>query len=192
MLQYITSAALVAGLAAAAFGADATSRADTGGKVDFRRDVAPLIRQNCIGCHGPDKQMNSFRLDRRSVAMRGGSVKVITPFNSPASRLYLRLIGTQFGTQMPPTGALNPEAIEVFRKWIDQGAEWPDDLANEVDLPAPDAKAVHMVELLRAGDVASFQKLVAEDPKNLNLRGPAGGTPSSMPFFIWMRPGWRS
>jgi len=137
----------------------------------------PLIRQNCIGCHGPTKQMNSFRLDRRSIAMRGGSVKVITPGNSPASRLYLRLIGNQFGNQMPPTGALSPEAIEVFRKWIDQGAEWPDDLAGEADLPQPDAEAVHLVDVLRSGDTAAFQKMVTESPKSLNLRGPGGSTP---------------
>jgi ankyrin repeat protein len=147
------------------------------GRVDFRRDVMPLIQQNCIGCHGPTKQMNSFRLDRRSIALRGGSVKVITPGNSPASRLYLRLIGTQFGLQMPPTGALSPEAIDVFRRWIDQGAEWPDDVAGEADLPAPDALAVRMVDVLRNGDLAAFETLAGENPKALNLRGPGGATP---------------
>ena len=102
---------------------------------------------------------------------------MITPGNSPASRLYLRLIGTQFGLQMPPTGALSPEAIDVFKRWIDQGAEWPDDLAGEADLPAPDALAVRMVEVLRSGDLTTFEKLAAEDPKRLNLRGPGGATP---------------
>ncbi len=151
--------------------------------VDFRRDVMPLIRQNCIGCHGPTKQMNSFRLDRRSIAMRGGSVKVITPGNSPASRLYLRLIGDQFGLQMPPTGALSPGAIDIFKRWIDQGAEWPDDLAGETDLPAPDARAIHMVDVLRSGDLPAFEKLAAADPKILNLRGPGGATPFMFAAF---------
>ena len=171
MLKHLSAATITAGFFATSL------VAGTDGKVDFGRDVMPLIRGNCIGCHGPTKQMNSFRLDRRSIAMRGGSAKVITPGNSPASRLYLRLIGNQFGNQMPPTGELSPEAVEVFRKWIDQGAEWPDELAGESDLPPTDPKAIHLVEILRTGDTAAFEKLVGEDPRALNLRGLGGSTP---------------
>lgn len=146
-------------------------------KVDFQRDVLPIIRQNCIGCHGPMQQMNSFRLDRRSVAMRGGTRTVIIPGSSESSRLYLRLIGKQFGNQMPPSGPLAPEHVAIFKAWIDEGAVWPDALANEVDLPPADSKAVAMVAAIRAGETATFQKLVKEDPKSLNLRGPDGSTP---------------
>ncbi len=48
--------------------------AQTPSRVDFRKDVQPLLRANCIGCHGPTQQMNGFRLDRRSAAMRGGTL----------------------------------------------------------------------------------------------------------------------
>jgi len=154
-----------------------TAFADTDSKVDFGRDVLPLIRQNCITCHGPNVQMNNFRLDRRSTAMRGGTRSVIVPGSSASSRLYLRLSGNQFGKQMPPTGALSPDQVAVFKNWIDQGAEWPDALANDVDPPPADAKAVRMVMALRAGYRATFNKLVAEDSKSLNLRGPNGSTP---------------
>ncbi len=109
--------------------------------------------------------------------MRGGTRSVIVPGSSASSRLYLRLSGNQFGKQMPPTGALNPEQVAVFKNWIDQGAEWPDALANDVDPPPADAKAVRMVMALRSGDAATFNKFVAEDPKSLNLRGPNGSTP---------------
>src|ERR1041385_8370559 len=84
------------------------SRQDAG-KVDFRRDVQPILRQYCIGCHGPSQQMNGFRLDRRRDAMRGGTIAMIAPGNSQGSRLYLKLIGAQYGPQMPPTGALRPD-----------------------------------------------------------------------------------
>ena len=50
--------------------------------VDFVRDVQPILRQSCYGCHGPSQQMSGFRLDRRSDAMRGGSIAVIGPGNS--------------------------------------------------------------------------------------------------------------
>ena len=149
----------------------------TAATVDFARDVQPLIQKHCIACHGPEQQMNAFRLDRRSAALRGGTRSVIVPGNSAASRLYLRLIGDQFGRRMPAAGSLSAEEIAVFKTWIDEGAPWPDALANELVLTPPDPRAVHMTELLRKGDLAAFRKLVDADPKSLNLRGPAGATP---------------
>ena len=61
--------------------------------------------------------------------------------------------------------------------WIDQGADWPDSLANEVDLPPVTPKAVAIVETLRSGDLRSFMKAVTSDPKLINARGPGGATP---------------
>src|SRR5258706_8864135 len=93
-------------------------------RVDFRRDVQPLFKQYCVDCHGPTQQMSGFRLDRRRDAMKGGTVAVIGPGNSAASRLYLRLTGNNYGLQMPPTAPLKEEQIRVIQTWIDQGAEW--------------------------------------------------------------------
>src|SRR2546425_8375764 len=149
----------------------------TPGKVDFRRDVQPIFKQFCIECHGPAQQMHGFRLDRRRDAMRGGTIAVITPGNSAGSRLYLKLIGTQFGPQMPATGPLAQEQIEVIKAWIDQGAEWPDDLAGDVPPPPPDPKAEPILKALRDGDRQLFKKLASECPKAGNLRGPGGTTP---------------
>src|ERR1041384_4949165 len=42
-------------------------------KIDFRRDVQPILKQFCIDCNGASLQMNAFRLDRRRDAMRGGA-----------------------------------------------------------------------------------------------------------------------
>lgn len=46
--------------------------AQTPAKVDFVRDVQPLFKAHCTGCHGPKQQKNGFRLDRRRDAFRGG------------------------------------------------------------------------------------------------------------------------
>ena len=146
------------------------------GKVDFRRDVQPLLKQYCIECHGPSLQMHGFRLDRRRDAMRGGTVVMITPGNSAGSKLYLKLIGSRFGPQMPLTGPLSEQQIEIIKTWIDEGAEWPDDLSGETPAPAPDPKAVRLMEALRDGDGQMFKKLAA-DPGVANLKGRAGATP---------------
>jgi ankyrin repeat protein len=147
----------------------------TPAKVDFARDVQPIFRQNCIGCHGPAKQNNGLRLDRRSSVMKPGSRRVM-PGSVENSFLYHRLIGNEFGLQMPPTGALHPEQIQIVKAWIEQGAEWPDSLANEIELPSLDPKAIALVATLRAGRQA-FNKAVAADPQLLNARGPEGSTP---------------
>ena len=41
--------------------------------IDFGRDVLPIFRQNCIGCHGPTQQINGLRLDRKSSVMKSGA-----------------------------------------------------------------------------------------------------------------------
>ena len=146
------------------------------GKVDFAKDIQPLVRQNCLGCHGPAVQQAGMRLDRRSSAMKPFSRRV-APGSSANSMLYHRISGTEYGPQMPPTGALRPEQIARVKAWIDQGADWPDTLANEKDLPPLNPKAVSMVESLRTGDLASFMKAANADRSLLNARGPEGSTP---------------
>lgn len=146
-------------------------------EVDFARDVQPLLRAHCFECHGPEQQKNGFRLDRRKDAMRGGTRSMIGPGNSEASVMYLRLVSDKFGPQMPPTGPLDDDQIEIIKRWIDQGAKWPDELAGETTPPPPDPKAARMMELLRAGDRPAFRKMLSGDPGIARLKGPGGSTP---------------
>jgi len=146
-------------------------------KVDFARDVQPIFRQSCYGCHGPAQQMNGFRLDRRRDALRGGTIAVIGPGNSEGSRMYHRLIGSVYGPQMPPTGALAPEQIAIVKAWIDQGAEWPDALSGEVTPSAPEARAVRLMDALRGGNVRAFRAAAAADAGAVHLKGHGGSTP---------------
>ena len=143
-------------------------------KVDFARDVQPIFQQNCVSCHGPSQQMNGLRLDRRSSVF---GPRIVTPGSLEYSFLYAKVSGTQAGPQMPPTGPLRPQQIDLLRKWIEQGADWPDSLANEIERPPFDAKAIAMVEMLRTGNGQTFLKSVSEDPTLLNARGPEGSTP---------------
>jgi ankyrin repeat protein len=153
------------------------SRAQEPRKVDFARDVQPIFKSKCIGCHGPAQQKNGFRLDRRGDAMRGGTIADIGPGNSAGSRLYLRLAGGEYGLQMPPTGPLSAAELNIIKDWIDQGAEWPDALSGELPPPPPDAVAGQMMDALRRGDHQTFQKLIHDEPDHANKKGPAGSTP---------------
>jgi ankyrin repeat protein len=160
---------LWASLAAIAVAGGHLSTRAQSDRVDFGRDVQPILRQNCIGCHGPTIQQNRFRLDRRADAMRGGTFAMIGPGNSAGSRLYLRLIGSEFGTQMPPTGALKPEQIKIIKDWIDQGADWPDELSGD----APPRPTPPLMTAVLKGDAAAVRRLLDEgkDPNETNDAG---------------------
>src|SRR5688572_10361962 len=130
-------------------------------RVDFARDVQPIFAAHCVSCHGPSQQMNGFRLDRRADAMRGGTFPVITPGTSAASRLYLRLVGGQFGQQMPPAGTLGSHEIEIIRDWLDQGADWPDEYAGGPPPARIVPAAARVMDALRRGDRDTFRRELA-------------------------------
>ncbi|HYM10292.1 MAG TPA: ankyrin repeat domain-containing protein [Bryobacterales bacterium] len=148
----------------------------TPAKVDFRRDVQPILKARCYECHGASLQMSGFRLDRRRDAMKGGTIAVIGPGNAAGSRLYWKLVGNRFGPQMPPTGPLKPEQIGIIKAWIDQGAEWPDDLSGETPATVADPRAARLMTALRDGNLEAFRKTLAGDPGAAKRKGPGGST----------------
>jgi hypothetical protein len=101
-------------------------------KVDFATDIQPLLRKNCLSCHGPEHQEGGLRLDQKKRALQGGdSGAEIVPGKSAESRLVKLAAGIDedFGL-MPPEGKgtrLTAAEIGLLRAWIDQGANWPDD-----------------------------------------------------------------
>src|SRR5262245_46984682 len=81
-------------------------------KVDYARDIQPMLRDHCVECHGPSQQMRGLRLDRRRDALPnrvGANGARIVPGNSEKSALYLRVSGKESGAQMPPAGPLHPD-----------------------------------------------------------------------------------
>src|SRR4051812_5563091 len=147
-------------------------------RIDFVRDVRPILQQHCYECHGPDKQMNGLRLDRRHAAMRGGTIPVIAPGSAASSRLYLRLVGARYGRRMPiDSDPLTAAEIDTIKAWLDQGAAWPDAASGEVVVPPLDPATVKAFAALRDGDRAAFLAAVGDNPKLSELRGPNGATP---------------
>lgn len=146
-------------------------------RVDYQRDVQPILRDHCYACHGSEQQMNGFRLDRRDDAMRGGSQSVIGPGNAEGSRLYHRLVGTSVGARMPPTGPLAPEQVAVLKTWIDQGAEWPDHLAGIPPTLPVDPAADRLAALIRSGKGTQVEELLQTNAGSARGRAFGGSTP---------------
>jgi ankyrin repeat protein len=150
-------------------------------KVDFKTHVEPILRSKCFGCHGSKQQQSGLRLDRRQQALRGGDYGVvIVQGKSHESKLILRLVGGDFGMQMPPTGPLEPEQIGILRAWIDQGGDYPDVEVHD-DITAPPRKVKsHLRPLLaeiRGGNLTGVSKMLAQDASLVNERDAGGATP---------------
>ncbi len=98
------------------------------GKIDFAKDVRPILTTACLSCHGPDKQRGGLRLDDGTAALRGGNGGVvIKPGDAAGSRLLALVAGLDAEQRMPPKDkpALTPGQVGVLRAWIEQGAPWP-------------------------------------------------------------------
>ena len=98
-------------------------------EVGFVKDVQPILRKRCFGCHGPKKQEAGLRLDVRAEALAGGDEGIsIVKGDSAKSPLIHRVSGVDPDFRMPPEGdPLSPAEVAVLRAWIDQGLDWPAD-----------------------------------------------------------------
>ncbi len=96
--------------------------------VDFVRDVRPILEKHCYECHGPEKQKNDYRLDIRSTALTGGEDHApnIIARKSAESPLFRFVSGLDEKIAMPPKTKLSSAEIDVLKRWIDEGAVWPD------------------------------------------------------------------
>jgi hypothetical protein len=93
-------------------------------RVEFNRDVRPILSDNCFQCHGPDRNQRKadLRLDTEA-----GLASAITVGKADQSELIQRVTSVDAKEHMPPakTGKkLTTRDITLLKRWIDQGAKW--------------------------------------------------------------------
>ena len=105
--------------------------------IDFAQHIQPLLSKKCVSCHGPEKPKAGLRLDRKAAAFKGGDDlgAAIVPGKSRESPLFRVVAGLEAGLEMPAEGEkLTAAEIELLKRWIDSGAEWPDDGSEKEDV----------------------------------------------------------
>jgi len=109
------------------------------GPVDYETQVRPLLVKHCVGCHGPDRQRASLRLDALPALLEGGNRgPAVAPGKAADSVLVHALTGAKDVAIMPPKEPrLTADEIALVRAWIDQGAKGP---ATPVVREAPGSK----------------------------------------------------
>jgi hypothetical protein len=113
------------------FAATLTSLPAAPVKVEFNRDVRPILSENCFACHGfdPKHREGGLRLDTFEGATenRDGS-RGIVPGDLAQSDAWQRIISDDKDEVMPPPKShkqpLSSKQREIFKAWIEQGATY--------------------------------------------------------------------
>jgi mono/diheme cytochrome c family protein len=99
-------------------------------KVDFARQVRPILAESCFECHGPDPagRKGDLRLDSRGdvFADRGG-YRLVVPGHPEESELIARITAAGSDEVMPPAHSrrkLTREQVELLARWVAEGAAW--------------------------------------------------------------------
>lgn len=100
-------------------------------RVEFNRDIRPILSDICYHCHGPDQAQRKadlrFDTEAGALADLGGGRHAIVPGKPDQSELIKRLLSTDPDERMPPPSLerqLTERQIALVRRWIEQGATW--------------------------------------------------------------------
>ncbi len=108
----------------------APARAAAGERIEFNRDIRPILSENCFYCHGQDAAHREAKLrldDRASVTLQRADRVVIVPGKPEESELIERLLSKDEDEQMPPPSSnkhVTPAQIALLRQWIAEGATY--------------------------------------------------------------------
>jgi hypothetical protein len=102
-------------------------------KIDFARDIKPILSNRCFRCHGPDADerkggKDGLRLDLSASATADlGGYVALKPGKPEESELIKRIKSSDPEELMPPKSVgkpLTPHEIELISEWIKQGGHY--------------------------------------------------------------------
>lgn len=92
----------------------------------FEKRIRPVLVEQCVSCHGPQKQRAHLRVDSLSALLKGGDRgPAVVPGKPDASPLIAAIRYTDDTFQMPPRSKLKDEQITDFVAWVRSGAHGP-------------------------------------------------------------------
>lgn len=147
--------------------------------IEFEKQIGPILAARCIGCHQPGKAKGGLDLTTAKAAAAGGeSGPAWEPGKSAESEIIARVMPGSPGAKadMPRQGdSLSRAEIDLFARWIDAGAVWPDNLV--------------LKEKARADAATwwSLQPLAAAEPPALPGGFPASWNANPIDRFVAAR-----
>ncbi|MBL9190478.1 MAG: PSD1 domain-containing protein [Opitutaceae bacterium] len=149
--------------------ASAVSLAAAETRVDFVRDIQPILAGRCYDCHGLEEPKARLHLTTGAHARAGGrsGLPALVPGEPDKSELFLRVVSPHEDEVMPQKGdRLKPAEIALLRRWIEEGAVWPDNLRHWAYVkpvrPAVPASAPRAPGIRNPIDAFVFARLAQE------------------------------
>ncbi|MBI1901950.1 MAG: hypothetical protein HYS13_12675 [Planctomycetia bacterium] len=126
----------------------------------FSRDIAPVLAERCVNCHGGNNPRGNLSLETFEGVLRGSQDNVIIAPGKPAESILIRKLKGQAGDRMPLNAQpLSDDVIAKFEKWVAEGAKFDGiDPRMEVQMVAE----IYQVSLLSHEQLAAKRVPLAE------------------------------
>lgn len=153
-------------------------RRPQGQKVSFATQVAPVLIDSCLSCHGGFETESGFNLGSFPGLIRGGrGGAAIQPGRAADSLLVKKIRGKGIDGQRMPLGGpnLSDEVIDMIARWIDEGAR--------LDVAGSDVQAIaaagrsqalsedDLAEVRRKAAVALWKQVLPDESPEVASRG---------------------
>jgi thiamine biosynthesis lipoprotein ApbE/formylglycine-generating enzyme required for sulfatase activity len=127
----------------------------TAQKVDFRREIAPILEKYCFECHNPGTSSSDIRLNGRRELL---TTRNVVPGQPNKSFFYNCMVDGW----MPPAGKIDEAQLALIHDWILEGAPWPGDVVlkkpEKVETAPPSTPELENVRRIRERIVATLAK----------------------------------
>lgn len=102
---------------------------EVGERIDFNRQIRPILSDKCFRCHGPDagERKAGLRFDHRdsAIGVAESGKRAIVPSKPQESELVARIDAADESERMPPAEMKKPltaQEKDLLKRWIAQGA----------------------------------------------------------------------
>jgi len=167
------------------------AKSSTAGKappVSFIKDIAPIFKESCFGCHGPKSPKGKLDMTKFATLRKGGTKDDPIVEGKPDDSYLIDVLIATDRQRMPPLETGDPlpkEKIELIKRWIAEGAKLDADVKPEDDLvrelrkryvpPAPPVVYPYPVTVTALAFTPDNKKLVVSGHHELNVYEVASG-----------------
>ncbi len=95
--------------------------------LDYERDVAPILKKYCAGCHNPDDHEGKLSVESFDDLQKGGEHGAVVLAGDPATSRMIRFVSGTTEPKMPPQDEpqLTTEQVAILKAWVEAGAKGP-------------------------------------------------------------------
>jgi WD40 repeat protein len=159
--------------------------------VSFINDVAPILKENCMGCHGAKNPKGKLDMTHYETFRKGGTKDDPVSPGKPEESYIIEVLTATDNKRMPPPQPGDPgeplakEKIAVIERWIKEGAKLDAGIDEKADLikelrarwvpPTPPAAFTRPVTVTALAFTPDNQKLVVSGNHELTVWDVASG-----------------